>query len=93
MRMSRSLEVARGLRGRDVVVEVSIDRRSVRRSLKHADRRRAPIVILIGEAERQRRQMALRDMRNHQELRVSFDDIQSIVERLLADHAQRPAQE
>ncbi len=88
-----SLEVARGLRGRDVVVEVSIDRRSVRRSLKHADRRRAPIVILIGEAERQRRQMALRDMRNHQEQRVSFDDIQSIVERLLADHAQRPAQE
>ena len=88
-----SLEVARGLRGRNVVVEVGIDRRSVRRSLKHADRRQAPIVILIGEAERQRQQMALRDMRNHQEQLVSFDDVQSIVERLLADHAQQQAQE
>ena len=81
--------VARVLRERDFVVEVSIDKRSVKRSLKHADRQQAPIVILIGETERQRRQMVLRDMRSHQERTVPFDDIQSIVEGLLADHVQQ----
>ena len=84
-----SFEVARVLRQRDFAVEIRIDRRSVKRSLKYADRRQTPIVILIGETERQRRQMALRDMRNHQEQTVAFDDIQSVVEGLLADHAQR----
>jgi len=86
-----SFEVARFLRERDVAVEVSIDRRSVRRSLKHAHRRRAPLVILIGETERQRRQLVLRDMRGHQEQTVPFNEVQSIVEGLLADHEQRQA--
>lgn len=87
-----SFEVARALRARDFAVEICIDRRSVKRSLKYADRRQMPLVILIGETERQRRRITLRDMRNHQERTVAFDDIQSIVEGLLADHAQRPAQ-
>ena len=78
--------VARTLRERDWAVEVSIDRRSLKRSLKHADRRGAPLVILIGETERQRGQAVVRDMRSHEERTVALDEVPSIVEGLLADY-------
>lgn len=89
----RSFEAARDLRERDFAVEVSIDRRSLKKSLKYADRRRTPLVILIGAAERQRNQAVLRDMRSHEEQTVDFDELQSAVERRLADYVPQHAQQ
>ena len=76
-------QLARDLRGRNIVVEVSIDGRSLRRSLKHADRRGAAVVIIIGESERQQQSAKLRDMRSHQESQVAFDALPDQVEELL----------
>jgi histidyl-tRNA synthetase len=77
------LQIANDLRACDVVVEVSIDGRSLRRSLKHADRKGAALVIIIGESERERGSAILRDMRSHQEWQVAFLDLPCRVEELL----------
>lgn len=79
-------QIANALRRRDVVVEVSIDDRSLRRGLKHADRLGAPLVIIIGEAERERKAAILRAMGARQEWSVAFDDLPRKVEELLKTH-------
>lgn len=79
-------QIANALRRRDVVVEVSIDDRSLRRGLKHADRLGAPLVIIIGEAEREREAAILRAMSARQEWSVAFDDLPRKVEELLKTH-------
>lgn len=79
-------ELANDLRARGIIVEVSIDDRSLRRSLKHADRIGAALVIIIGASERERRAAALREMSSHQEWTVAFDDLPRRVEELLKAH-------
>ena len=81
-----SFEQAKTLRRRGLVVEVAIDDRNLRRSLKHADRKGAALVIISGEREREQGKLVLRDMRNHREAQVSVEDMPAEVERLLADH-------
>jgi histidyl-tRNA synthetase len=83
-----SFEVAQTLRASNHIVEMSIDSRNLKKSLKHADKRKAHIVVIIGETERTSRQVVIRDMHNHDEQAISFDDIQHVVEGLLADHVQ-----
>lgn len=65
-----SFVIAENLRASDIVVEMSIDGRSLRRSLKRADRRGATLVVIIGEDERRQDAVILRDMRNHKEMLV-----------------------
>ncbi len=74
--------IALALRQRGLVVEVSIDRRSLRRSLRAADRRGAPAAIIIGESERQQQSAILRDMRRHQERELAFSALPGAVEEL-----------
>lgn len=76
-------QVAKELRKRDIVVEARIDSRSLRRSLKHADRKGAALVIIIGEAERGRQAAILREMGSHQEWTVALDELPERVEELL----------
>ena len=78
--------IAKALRERDIIVEVSIDGRSLRRSLKHANRKGAVLVIIVGEAERARQAAILREMGGHQEWTVAFDDLPRRVEELLNAH-------
>ena len=54
--------------------------RSLRRSLKHADRKGAALVVIIGEAERERGSAILRDMSSHQEWTVAIDHLPRRVE-------------
>jgi len=79
-------QTANALRERDIIVEVSIDGRSLRRSLKHADRKGAALVIIIGEAEREHQAAILREMGSHQEWMVAFDELPRRVEELLKRH-------
>ncbi len=79
----KGLAIAADLRANDIVVEVSIDSRSLRRSLKQADRRGAAFVIIIGEDERRGNAVILRDMRNHQETQVPLKDLTNSVAGLL----------
>lgn len=83
---SAGAQIANELRERDIVVEVSIDGRSLRRSLKHADRKGAAFVIIIGEAERERGAAILREMRGHREWEVAFGALPQRVEELLKAH-------
>jgi len=78
------LQIAKALRAGDVAVALSIDGRSLRRSLKHADRVGAALVIIIGEAERERGSAILRDMRSHQEWQAPFADLPRRVKALLS---------
>ena len=78
-----SNQVAKAIRARGFIVEVSIDERSLRRRLKHADRRRVSFVIMIGASERERGQAILRDMRVHQEQKVDLDALPALIEELL----------
>ncbi len=78
-------QIAGALRARDIVVEVSIDGRSLRRSLKHADRRGVALVIIIGESERANQAAILRDMRTHQEWQIPFAGLPTKVEELLEE--------
>lgn len=82
-------EIAQTLRASNHVVEVSVDSRNLKRSLKHADKRDTPLVIIVGENERTSRQVVIRDMQNHDEQTIAYDDIQQVVEGLLADHVQQ----
>ncbi len=82
-----ALSLARQLRERDIIVEASAVGRSLRRSLKQADRRGADLVLILGEKERQAGVAILRDMRNHQEETVALDALPALVERRLKDHA------
>lgn len=75
-------QIARALRERDLVVEVSIDQRSLRRSLRQADRRGAATAIIIGESERQHQTAILRDMRRHEERKLPFDALPAAIEEL-----------
>ncbi|MCY3780722.1 MAG: HisS family protein [Chloroflexi bacterium] len=77
---------AEDLRAHDIVVEVSIDGRSLRRSLRHADRRGAAHVIIIGEDERRRDAVILRDMRSGKETQLPRSNLaKTIVERWSAN--------
>ena len=78
--------VANDLRTRDIVVELSIDGRSLRRSLRHADRRGASLVVIIGETERRQNVAILRDMNSHQEKQVPLDGLADTVVELLKAH-------
>ncbi len=80
---SAGFAIAQDLRARDIVVEVNIGGRSLRRSLRHADRSGAALVIIIGEAERESNSAVLRDMRSHLEQQVSLAELPAIVEELL----------
>ena len=80
------IRLANELRERDIVVEVSIDGRSLRRSLKHADRMGAALVIIIGEAERVQETAILRDMNNREEWTLAFDELPRRVEEQLKAH-------
>jgi len=82
--MAMGLRLAEDLRARDVAVECSIDGRSLRRRLKRADRKGAPLVVIIGEAERERQSVILRDMRGHQEWQVAYQQLPSRVQELLS---------
>ncbi len=64
--------LAQDLRANDIVAEVSLGARSLRRSLKGADRRGAALVIIIGEAERARGSVTIRDMRQQEERQVEM---------------------
>ena len=78
-------QVAGRLRKCGMVVETAIDERSLRRSLKYADRKDAAIVAIIGEDERKLEQVVLRDMRGHRDLKVDLDAVESTVASLLTD--------
>ena len=83
--------IAADLRAQGIVAEVGVGERSLRRSLKQADRRGASLVIIIGEAERARNSAVLRDMRGASERRVAFVDLPAAAADMLrqreADHA------
>ncbi len=82
---SSAFALADDLRAHDIAVEVSIDDRSLRRSLKHADRRGASLVIIIGEKERRQAAVILRDMHNHRERLVAQADLaEAVLEHLRA---------
>lgn len=79
------LQLANSLRARRLVVEVGLDERNLRRSLKHADRKGADAVVIVGERERERGQVVLRDMRSRQEMTVALDDVPDVVTRVFTD--------
>lgn len=82
---STGFAVADELRAHEIAVEVNIDARSLRRSLRRADRLGIALVIIIGEDERRVKAARLRDMRRGAETQTPLADLaKSVVERLSA---------
>ena len=81
-----SISVAADLRATGIAVEMSIDERGLRRSLRHADRRGAALVVIIGEDERRQDAALLRDMRRHGEKLVALADLARAVLERLSEH-------
>lgn len=79
------LQLANRLRAMRLVVEVSLDERNLRRSLKLADRKGARAVAIVGERERAGRQVVFRDMRSRQEMTVALDDVPDVVTKVFTD--------
>ena len=75
--------LARDLRAQDIVAEVSLGARSLRRSLKAADRRGAALVIIIGEAERAQGSVIIRDMRGQDERQVDLSAVPAAAAEML----------
>ncbi len=84
--LAYSLQLADSLRAKSLVVEVGLDDRNLRRSLKHADRKGAVAVVIVGERERKQGIVVLRDMRNHQEMQVAQEDVPDVVKRMFTDN-------
>ncbi len=78
--------IAADLRAQGIAVEMSIVDRTLRRSLRRADRRGAALVVIIGENERRQNAAILRDMRSHQERQVGLADLARTVEERLSEH-------
>lgn len=78
-----AITVARRLRERGLVVELSIDQRNLRRSLRHADRKDVAVVAIIGENEREQDRVVLRDMRLRRDLQIDLTELESAVEGIL----------
>lgn len=79
------LRLASDLRARQLMVEVGLDDRNLRRSLKHADRKGVAAVVIVGEREREQGVVLLRDMRSRQELTVPLGDVPDVVTKVLSD--------
>ncbi len=77
------LQLANNLRASSLAVEVGLDERNLRRSLKHADRKGAAAVVIAGERERQRGQVLVRDMRSRKEMTVALHDAPDVVTRMI----------
>ena len=74
---------ARELRAAGLGVELDVRLRGVRLNLRHADREGIPLAIIVGERERERGRLVLRDLRKHEESNVDAAAIlDSVRERL-----------
>ncbi|MDP8922436.1 MAG: histidine--tRNA ligase family protein [Chloroflexota bacterium] len=58
---------ARELRAAGIDVELDVRLRGVRLNLRHADREGIPLALIVGERERERGRVVLRDLRTHEE--------------------------
>ena len=76
-------QVASQLRTRGLVVEISVDERSLRRSLRYADRKGIALVAIIGEDERKQGLIVLRDMRERRDITIELGELEAVVESLL----------
>jgi histidyl-tRNA synthetase len=81
-----AFSIANLLRENGHIVEVSIDTRNLKKSLKHADKRQARIVMIIGSAERDSQTVVMRDMQQHTEQTIPYDKVAKTVEGLLTNH-------
>lgn len=78
--------IANILRDNHHIVEVSVDNRSLKKSIKHADKRQARLVMIIGPTERRSQTAVIRDMQQHTEQTITYKKIAKTVEGLLADN-------
>ena len=80
-------DLATRLRLQGLIVEVDLRFRGVKTSLRHADRRKIPLALLIGEQERADGVVVLRDMRAFQETRIPLGEAASHVAQLASSPA------
>jgi histidyl-tRNA synthetase len=68
-----AIRIARNLRAAGIGVELDVRLRGVRANLRHADREGIPLAVLVGERERARGRVVLRDLRARDEAEVEAD--------------------
>lgn len=79
--------LAERLRDAGLRVELDVKPRGARASLRHADRVGVPLVVLVGQRERERGEVVLRRMGSREERTVPWVGLVAEVERLLGSEA------
>ena len=76
--------LATELRSAGIGVEVDVRLRGLKANLRHADRETIPLVLIVGEKERDEGVVLLRDMRAREEVRVAQHEVPAAVSTRLA---------
>jgi histidyl-tRNA synthetase len=83
------LQLARELRGRGLIAEVDGRGGSLKSLLRRADSLGARCAVVLGESELATRTVVLKDLANHTQVTVEFDQLPQAVQVLLeAKHSQ-----
>lgn len=69
------IRVATVMRNAGVRVEIAVRERSLRSHLQYASKRQIPLVIIVGESEREAEQVVIRDMNEHTEQTLPLADL------------------
>jgi histidyl-tRNA synthetase len=80
----KAFRLAQELRQADIWVELDYEGKSLKSQMRKADKLRSPYVVIIGDEELKKNQAVLRDMATKAQEDLSFADIVSRVQTLMA---------
>jgi len=72
--LAPALELTRGLRAEGVAVEMDVMERSIKQNINYAVRREIPFLVIIGEEERLRGRVAVKNLATKEQTEVLLDD-------------------
>jgi len=71
----KSRDIVRLLRNKGISADFDLRKRNLKKQLEYANSLNIPYVILIGKNELEKGKVKLKDMKKHQELELSLEDI------------------
>lgn len=74
------LKLANNLRTFGYKVEIEMQDKKLKKSLKYANKERIPFIIVLGENELKNKKFNLKDMFNNKEITIDLDNLSKIKE-------------
>lgn len=80
-----ALEVATLLRNNGFMTEMNFYQRSLKAQFKSAERQQARFIAIVGEDERNKRTVTLKDQRNAKQESIAYDDLINYLDEILGE--------